>query len=181
MDTFSHALWGLGLFGQRGRPWLALLFGALPDLMSFGALLVLRVATGTFAPGAPRLETIPGWTYVTYNFGHSLLISGVATALVFFLWRRDIGFAMLAWPFHIMLDFPFHSREFFPTKLFWPLSDITFDGVSWGTPWVWYPNLAGLVVLFSWRWIQRRRRQRAASLGVSRIKRSSPSGSANST
>ncbi len=36
MDTLSHALWGRGLFGYRGMPWLALFFGAMPDLASFG-------------------------------------------------------------------------------------------------------------------------------------------------
>ena len=30
MDTLSHALWGKGLFGYRGNPWLALFFGAMP-------------------------------------------------------------------------------------------------------------------------------------------------------
>ena len=38
MDTFSHALWGRGLFGFRGHPWLALMWGAMPDLVSFGAI-----------------------------------------------------------------------------------------------------------------------------------------------
>ncbi|GIT57595.1 MAG: hypothetical protein Ct9H300mP18_10240 [Candidatus Neomarinimicrobiota bacterium] len=38
MDTLSHALWGRGLFGHRGMPWLALFFGAMPDLASFGVL-----------------------------------------------------------------------------------------------------------------------------------------------
>lgn len=43
MDTFSHALWGYGLFGFRKSPRLAYpkfaaLMGAMPDLISFGAL-----------------------------------------------------------------------------------------------------------------------------------------------
>ena len=36
---------------------------------------------------------------------------------------------MLAWPFHIILDFPFHSKEYFPTKIIWPVSDFSFDGI----------------------------------------------------
>jgi hypothetical protein len=165
MDTLSHALWGLGLFGQRGRPWLALVFGALPDLMSFGILLVIRVATGAFEAGPPHQASIPGWTFIAYNTGHSLLLASVLTAAVFARWR-SVGFAMIAWPFHILLDFPFHSREFFPTKIFWPLSDITFDGISWGQPWVWFPNVAGLLILLSYRWVQRRRRKARARLQV---------------
>ena len=65
--------------------------------------------------------------------------------------RKDLAFAMLGWPFHIVLDFPFHTREFFPSKIFWPLWDFTVDGISWGQPKVWLPNLAGLILLYSYR------------------------------
>lgn len=34
------------------------------------------------------------------------------------LWRRGIAFAMLAWPFHIVLDFPFHTKAYFATPIF---------------------------------------------------------------
>ena len=43
MDTLSHTLWGKGLFGYRKYgPW-ALLFGALPDLLSFGLYFLVRL------------------------------------------------------------------------------------------------------------------------------------------
>ncbi len=51
MDTLSHALWGYGLFGYRKHARLALLFGALPDLCSFGAYLVSRLIDGSFQAG----------------------------------------------------------------------------------------------------------------------------------
>ena len=44
MDTLSHALWGKGLFGHRGMPWLALFFGAMPDLASFGAFIIINIS-----------------------------------------------------------------------------------------------------------------------------------------
>ena len=34
MDILSHTFWGYGLFGQK-RPWLAMVFGAMPDMISF--------------------------------------------------------------------------------------------------------------------------------------------------
>lgn len=150
MDTFSHALWGYGLFGFRGHARLALLFGALPDLLSFGLLLVIRISTGDFYFGKPDLDSIPGWTFIIYDFTHSLIIAGLAITLVAIKWRA-ISYAMLAWPFHILLDIPFHSAEFFPTKMLWPLSSFTIDGISWATPWIWYSNLAGLLLLFIYR------------------------------
>jgi len=42
MDTFSHALWGYGLFGYKRYPWTAIFFGAMPDLISFGLLLLIN-------------------------------------------------------------------------------------------------------------------------------------------
>jgi hypothetical protein len=163
MDTFSHALWGYGLFGQKGRPWWALLFGSLPDLMSFGILIAIRVIAGAFNFSPPEMHTIPAWVLLNYSVGHSILIAGACTTMILYL-RRDFGFAMLAWPFHILLDFPFHSHEFFPTKLFWPISEWSFDGISWGNPWVWFPNVAGLLILLAYRWRQRNRRRIVSSV-----------------
>ncbi len=157
MDTFSHALWGRGLFGYRSHPWLALLFGAMPDLVSFAPLLVLRLFNGTYVPGPPALETIPAWLFISYNVMHSFVTALLVIGLVAYL-NRGVAFAMLAWPFHICLDFPFHTAAYFPTKIFWPLSDYYIDGISWGTPEVWFPNVAGLIVLFSWRYLQQKKR-----------------------
>ena len=51
MDTLSHALWGRGLFGYRGHKWLAIFFGAMPDLFSFGLLIVVRLFSGNYTSG----------------------------------------------------------------------------------------------------------------------------------
>lgn len=156
MDTFSHALWGYGLFGYRRFAGLALLFGALPDLVSFGAYLALRVFDGSYQPGPPPLETLPHWLFISYDIWHSFVICFPVIGLVA-LWRRDIAFAMLGWPFHILLDFPFHTLRYFPTPIFWPISDFVVDGIAWSRPEVWFPNLAGLIVLFAYRRRQTRR------------------------
>jgi hypothetical protein len=150
VDTLSHALWGGGLFGYRGHIWLALLFGALPDFPSFGIFLTLSVIDGSFTFGPPPLEIIPDWVMVNYDISHSLF-TAFAVIVPVALWRRDIAFAMLAWPAHILLDVPFHSGDYFPTKLFWPLSDFYVDGFAWNTPLIWLSNLAGLALLYWWR------------------------------
>lgn len=151
MDTFSHALWGGGLFGYRGYFGLALLFGAFPDLISFGLLMLIRIVDGTLTYGAPPLESIPAWLFFSYSFAHSFIIAFAIIGIVS-LWKKKLAFAMLGWPFHICLDFPFHTIQYFPTKIFWPISDFVIDGIAWNTPWIWYPNLAGIVILFFWRW-----------------------------
>ncbi|MDD3553406.1 MAG: hypothetical protein PHC35_02655 [Deltaproteobacteria bacterium] len=150
MDTLSHALWGRGLFGFRGHSWLALWFGAMPDLLSFGPFFLWRLLHGELFHGRPPLEAIPDWTFFAYNLMHSLLVAGLAVGLVACI-RRDIAWAMLAWVFHILLDIPTHSASYFATRMFWPVSDFYIDGIPWTRPEIWYSNLAGLLLLFLWR------------------------------
>lgn len=150
MDTLSHALWGYGLFGFKRLGVLAFLMGAMPDLPSFGLYMVMGIVEGTIERGPPSLTSLPDWVFFNYDFMHSFVVSWTCILLVF-LWNRKVAFAMLGWPFHIVLDFPFHSKAYFPTKIFWPISDVVVDGIPWSRPVVYLPNLAGLMILFYWR------------------------------
>ena len=74
MDTLSHALWGSGLFGYRGHRWLAVFFGAMPDLLSFGVLFFIKIIKGELNyRGMPTLESLlqlkpfPQWVFVMDN------------------------------------------------------------------------------------------------------------------
>lgn len=163
MDTLSHALWGYGLFGYKRYAKLALFFGAMPDLISFGIFLVMRLINGSYQFGPPPLETLPSWLFLAYSIGHSFVICLPVIGLVA-LWRKDYAFAMLGWPFHIVLDFPFHRFQYFPTPLFWPLSDFKIDGIPWSTWYIWLPNLAGIVFLFIWRHRKKERQNKSALL-----------------
>ena len=161
MDTFSHALWGYGLFGFRKSPRLAYpkfaaLMGAMPDLISFGALFFMRVIDGSYTWGKPALATLPAWIYPAYNVGHSFVVAFTVIGLVA-IWRKEIAFAMLAWPFHITLDFPIHILEYFPTPMFWPVSDFKMDGIPWSHWYIWFPNVAGIIILLAYRDRQKRR------------------------
>lgn len=159
MDTLSHALWGGGLYGYRGRFWLAVFFGAFPDLMSFGVLFAQQLVDGSFSAAAPPLHTIPGWVFINYDIMHSFVTAFFVIAFVAW-WRRDMAFAMLGWPFHIVLDAPFHTSAYFPTHIFYPFSDFFIEGIPWTHPLVWFPNLAGIILLFAWRWKRRKTRNR---------------------
>lgn len=156
MDTLSHALWGYGLFGYKRYAILAAFFGAMPDLISFGAFMLFNLMQGNFHAGPPPIVTIPHWLITNYSVGHSFLVCLPIIGLVA-LWRKPIAFAMLAWPFHIILDFPFHSFKYFPTPIFWPLSDFKVDGIPWSHWYIWFPNVAGLLFLFYYRRQQRRK------------------------
>jgi hypothetical protein len=158
MDTLSHALWGYGLFGYKRYAALALFFGAMPDLISFGIFTLLNLISGHWQPGPPPLETLPSWLFTAYAVGHSFVISFAVISLVA-LWRKPIAFAMLGWPFHILLDFPFHSFKYFPTPMFWPISDFKVDGIPWSHWYIWFPNVAGIMLLFYYRKKQRLRQK----------------------
>ena len=160
MDTISHAFWSRGLFGYQDHKWLAVFFGVMPDLVSLGLLFIIKLFNGILNYGAlPKLENLfqlapypdyPDWLFFMDNLSHSFVVSFTCIAIIYFI-KRDFVLPMLAWPFHIMLDFPFHTKEFFPTKIFWPISDFSFDGISWSSPEVWFPNLAGIILLFWYR------------------------------
>lgn len=157
MDTFSRALWGYGLFGYKRYAALAILFGAMPDLISFGALMGMNLIDGTMQIGKPALDTLPNWIYSNYALGHSFVICLPIIGLVA-IWRKAFAFAMLAWPFHIVLDFPFHTKAYFATPIFWPISDFSVDGISWSHWYIWWPNVAGIVILFCYRHQQKKNR-----------------------
>ena len=152
MDTLSHALWGKGLFGYRGYTRLAIFFGAMPDLFSFGIFFVVQILRGNYSyNGPPKLEIIPNWVFFNYDLFHSFIVAFLFIGIVYFF-KKSIAFAMLAWPFHILLDFPFHSKEYFPTKFLWPINDFSNDGIPWSNPEVWFPNLAGIILLYIYRY-----------------------------
>ena len=153
MDTLSHALWGKALFGYKGFRFFPLLLGAAPDLIAFLPWMIIRILNGTFFDRKfgepPPLEIVPDWVFFMYDFSHSF-VTGFLLVFLLYYFRKDyLWFAALAWPFHTVLDFPFHTKEFFPTKIFWPLSDFYIDGIPWSRPEVWFANIILLaLVLF---------------------------------
>ena len=154
MDTLSHALWGRGLFGFRGRPYWSLFFGALPDLFSFGIFFLIKLL---FEPSSlqtrkPDLQEIPHYVFSLYDFTHSLVIAFFIIYLVYIFGNQNLAFAMLAWPFHILLDFPFHTADYFPTPILWPIIEVKFNGISWGTPYIWLSNIAGIIILYIYKY-----------------------------
>lgn len=158
MDTLSHALWGYGLFGYKRYAWLAIFFGAMPDLISFGIFLVLEIFQGGWHLGKPALETIPHWVFIAYSLGHSFVISLPIIYIIYKL-NKKIALAMLAWPFHIILDFPFHSLSYFATPIFWPVSDFKLNGIPWSHWYIWYPNIFFLSLLLVYRHKQKKLRR----------------------
>jgi len=152
MDTLSHALWGKGLFGYRKYRWYALIFGAFPDLLSFGIYFLSLILTNPLNMkfGKPVISDIPSWVFTLYDFSHSIVIASIFIAIAYKV-NKEFCFPMLAWPFHIILDFFTHSIQYFPTPIFWPILNYRFDGFPWSNPIVWFANLIGIIALFIYR------------------------------
>ena len=159
MDTLSHALWGKGIFGYRGKPYWSLFFGALPDLFSFGIYFLhnLIYNSSTFKLGKPQIHEIPNWVFSAYDLTHSMIVALILIIIVYITINKNFAFAMLAWPLHIMLDFPFHTADFFPTPILWPIIDVKFNGISWSTPYIWFSNITGIIIIYIYRYKTRKR------------------------
>lgn len=155
MDIVSHGLWGGIAFGRQSRSafWLAFVIGLAPDLLSFGLLWVAAMLgfaeQPDFSHGTPPESSIPYWVHHLYNVTHSFVVFLAVFLLVWFLLKRPI-LPLAAWGLHVLVDVPTHSYAFFPTPLFWPLSEWRFNGWQWMTPYIMIPNFALLALLYGW-------------------------------
>ncbi len=163
MDIISHGLWDSLAFVRSTRKsfWLAFFFGISPDLFSFGVYMTAAFFGLTAHPDwssgqHPDPSQIPAYVYGLYNFTHSLIVFTLAFGLVW-LARKKPPYELSAWGLHIVVDIPTHSYIFFPTPFLWPLSDFSINGIPWGDPIIFIPNVTILVALYLWFFVIRRR------------------------
>ena len=153
MDIVSHGLWGGVAFGRKSKLnfLIAFLFGIVPDLFSFGLLFMTNLTGITGGPhysnGRPDAAMIPGYVHLMYNITHSLIIF-LAVFLLVWIIRKKPFWLMGAWGLHILVDIPTHGKEFFPTPFLWPVSDFKVDGINWGNPMIFFPNLILLAIAY---------------------------------
>lgn len=147
MDIFAHGLWGYAiLYKNRRNAWLGALFGVLPDIIPFAPAFIMRILSGDFQ-GRPRLSSLPEWTFSAYNVTHSLVAFAAVFLLVYAITKKWF-WPLIAWGFHILSDIPTHTTRFFATPFLWPISDIRYNGISWGTPWFMALNYAAILAVF---------------------------------
>ena len=141
VDTVAHGIFSYLIFSKikdKGKIWLAVLFGILPDLLSWTVFLIFLIFTGSFSFGRPDLHmNPPDWVFTLYGISHSLIVFAIIFGAVYIFMKKAPIF-MLAWPLHILIDIPTHSKDFLPTPFLWPVSSWRFPGISWGTPWFFF-------------------------------------------
>jgi hypothetical protein len=166
MDVLSHGLWGSIAFGRKNRKsfWLAFFIGIAPDVFSFGILFFSLLFFGAgprFNSGPPDASLVPGYIDSLYNITHSLVIFAVVFFIFWAILKRPV-LELLAWGIHILFDIFTHSFQFFPTPFLWPISDYKLDAISWGTPWIFIPNVALLLILYIWFFISKRNNNKSS-------------------
>ena len=161
MDIISHGLWGGVAFGRKSRKqyWQAFFFGIVPDLFSFGIYTiasVLRIGDVANAQrvGQHDMAQIPHYVGFLYNYTHSLIIFTLVFGAVWILRKKPL-MVMLAWPLHILVDIPSHAETFFPTPFLWPISTFHINGISWGHPIIFFPNVILLVLVYAWWYLKK--------------------------
>lgn len=154
MDIISHGLWGSLAFGRKSRKnfWLAFFIGVAPDLLSFGILTGVTFLGFSDHPDwssgqHPDPSQIPLYVHHLYDVTHSLVIFSVVFGLVWLLRKKPL-YLLAPWALHILVDIPTHSNRFFPTPFLWPISDFTVNGIPWSSPFIFFPNVLLLIILY---------------------------------
>lgn len=151
MDVISHGLWGGIAIGRKKTNyfWWAFFISMFPDISSFGVLMVVRIFGLAKDPNLSKAHLgVPDFINVLYNISHSLFVFGLVFLIVWILYKNPF-WPLLAWGLHILIDIPSHSFAFFPTPFLWPFSDFKVNGISWGEPIIFLPNLILLLSLYS--------------------------------
>lgn len=162
MDILSHGLYGGVAFGRENRRnyLIAFFFGIGPDLFSFGVFFIQRILSlGSLAAGRPEMSTIPQYVHTLYDFTHSFVPYTIFFAILWLLGKRKFAYLTLGWPFHVLVDMPVHSLEFFPTPYLWPISDHRIDGIPWSDPKIFIPNVLFIIILYSIWYFQNKKRK----------------------
>lgn len=167
MDIFAHALWvgaiikALSLnLKKKITIWKAVLWGIAPDVFSFGLLTAWMILSYLFGGTAANFhqfeamepaqrDTLPVFQLVSfmYNFTHSIFVFALFFLIFYLVFRKPI-LAMLGWLFHIVIDIPTHSYQFYPTPFLWPISSWKFNGISWGQKWFMIANYSAIVIAY---------------------------------
>lgn len=130
MDYFSHGLWSYILFHRVKKVYYAILFGLLPDTLSWAIYLFYKLFAEK-SYGRPVVSQIPQWVFTLYNISHSLIVSAFVILLIS-IFLRKVPLYIFAWPAAIIMDVFTHTRHFLPTPFLWPLSNWKFPGIRWG-------------------------------------------------
>lgn len=155
MDIIAHGLWTNAAFYKKYRDdkknrYLAVLFGLLPDLVSFAPSFIALFLTGLHFDFDQALHS-QKWFYLwgreSYNYTHSLVVFAAVMAIIAVIRKGKIFWPLAGWGVHVAIDI-FSHKYFFQTPFLFPLSDFKISGLSWGQPAFMITNYSVLAVVY---------------------------------
>jgi len=169
MDFISHGLWAFVLI-RKARFWPTVLFATFPDFI--WVLLIVLDWLNYFPTKEMRvpeslvpimgdtasISVYPQLAYTLYDIPHSFIVCGLVF-LAIYVWKKKGYLFMLGWPIHIVMDIPTHTKEFFPTRFLYPVSDLAIDGIPWIIPSFLFSNITALIVVYGFYFYQRGRKK----------------------
>lgn len=148
MDIISHALLTNLVFkdAPEQERWLAIIFGTMPDLVSFGSMFNSVFLRKILFFKKPPKSLFPPYIMVLYDICHSLIV-WLAIFLILWLFTPHwLALSWCGWGFHILLDIFTHNKRSFPTRILYPFSNFHFSGIGWSNKWFMLFNY--LLILF---------------------------------
>lgn len=144
MDFFAHLFWTAIVFKSHVPLWIPLFFAAIPDISSWGVIMIHMIVCGKMKFDKKHFKEIPAFAWTLYGATHSIFsfafVFGILTLLT-----GKIFIAAFAWLLHLLIDILTHSRYFLGTPFLWPFSDWKFPGYSWGRLWFTILNWAAII------------------------------------
>ena len=140
---------------------LTVVMAALPDLIHLLPMIAWWIfGNGTaaglyaYATASPGQEPpMPHWVQHFAHHLHCIMHSAITTAaaaLLLWLALRTLWLPLLGWWSHVVIDVFTHSAAFYPSPVFYPLTQQGFDGIAWNTPWFMLLNYGLLVAVWSY-------------------------------
>lgn len=150
MDMISHILLTNLVFKDMPttQRTVTILFGILPDLVSFGGMFNSAFLHKILFFKKPPQSIFPPFVFKLYNISHSLLV-WLVIFILFKLFSLDwLALAWCGWGLHILIDIFTHSGKAFPTPIIWPLSKFHFSGIGWSNKWFLLFGYSAILLLY---------------------------------
>jgi len=152
MDFIAHALWTYIIFYDTPYVFLAIIFGILPDLITFGPsfsnfILTKKYKKADFKDPEKSLKYLPGYVFELYKITHSLVIFGIVFLFIFLI-NGSVYWPVFGWLIHIIVDIPLHTKNFFPVNFLYPISNYSVNGIKWGTKRFMIINYSVILIIF---------------------------------
>lgn len=160
MDILAHSLWTnltREYYSKNKKvkisKWWSIFWGVFPDLFAFTPIFIWTILNNFYLkpfemePAIKDSLFIINFTHTLYSISHSFIIFGIIFLFIYLIKKR-IYFALLGWPFHILIDIPTHSYRFYPTPFLWPISNFKVNGISWSIPWFMILNYSLILIFY---------------------------------